>query len=81
MCLQLAVYGLQEIAIVGQLSGQLAKKVLYAYLPNKVLQQCVVANEEFPLLAGKNTGDKTLIFVCENYACKKPVEKVEELLW
>lgn len=80
MNMQAITYGQDEIAIVGKESAELAKKVLHAYLPNKVLQQSVIENEAYPLLAGKKTGDKTLIFACKEYACKYPVDNLSELL-
>jgi len=36
------------------------------------------AQENWPLLAGKSTGGDTNIFICQEYACQKPVKTVEE---
>jgi uncharacterized protein YyaL (SSP411 family) len=33
-------------------------------------------NTDFPLLADKPFSAKTLIYVCENYACQRPVEEL-----
>ncbi len=35
-------------------------------------------NASFPLFIDKNSKGKTLIFLCENYACRKTVESVVE---
>jgi uncharacterized protein YyaL (SSP411 family) len=80
MAMQTIIYGQDEIAVVGKDSAALAQKVLQAYLPNKVLQQSVLENEAYPLLAGKKTGDKTLIFACKEYACMYPVDNLTGLI-
>ena len=36
--------------------------------------------ENLPLLENKLTENKTLIYVCTNRVCKKPVEETEEAL-
>lgn len=77
--LQQIIYGQHEIAVVGKMAKGLAKEILEVYLPNKVFQQSVVEREMFPLLAGKETGEKTLVFVCKEYACKLPVDNLKSL--
>jgi len=80
MAMQAIINGQEEIAIVGKQSASLTKEVLHAYLPNKVLQQSVLENDAYPLLAGKNIGDKTLIFACKEYTCKYPVDNLTSLI-
>ena len=36
-------------------------------------------NDEFPLLAGKEAEGDTWIYLCQDYACRRPVKTVEEL--
>lgn len=72
---------LYEIAIVGPESSEKALTLQNrAFLPNKVLMASREANEKYPLLAGRQSKEGTLIFVCQDYACQMPVEKVEEAL-
>jgi uncharacterized protein YyaL (SSP411 family) len=36
-----------------------------------------VGDASMPLLAGKSAGQKTQIYLCQNYACQAPVDSVE----
>jgi hypothetical protein len=67
------VYGTLEIAVVGEGAVKEGGKVLRSFVPYKVYQASVEANEEFPLLRGKHSGGRTSFFLCKNYSCKKPV--------
>ena len=73
-------YGINEIVISGPDHNNIRDRLLQQYLPDKLLQSAPVASDEFPLLAGKDPGPATLIYLCKNYACKAPVNTVEELL-
>ncbi len=71
--------GLPEIAVVGPAWEQVNKEVLALYIPFKVQMAAPAAVPRFPLLAGKPATGSTAIYLCENYACKQPVDKVEAL--
>jgi uncharacterized protein YyaL (SSP411 family) len=52
------------------------------FLPNKIHLSSVEEDNSFPILAGRK-GDKTgqsLIYVCQNYSCKMPVQTIEEMM-
>lgn len=74
-----AVYGSQEIAIVGEEYGKGLKNVLSYYLPHTVIMAAASGDDSFPLLAQKKMDEKTLYFLCENYACRQPVTSPEAL--
>jgi uncharacterized protein YyaL (SSP411 family) len=62
----------------------LAREIWRRYIPNKVVVQSTENDEraaEFiPLLQGKGaTGARATAYVCENYACRQPVNTPEEL--
>lgn len=78
--LQQLVKGLNEIAVVGKTSFEALPRLLEQYIPNRVLQTSVSATGEFPLLAGKEAEEKVKIYLCKDYACKKPVLTVNELM-
>ena len=80
MAMQGQVYGLHEIAVVGAAAPQLTAGLLAAYIPNKIVQQAAQPSEDWPLLAGKATGNKSLIYACKQYACQRPVSSINELL-
>ncbi|MEZ4720609.1 MAG: thioredoxin domain-containing protein [Flavobacteriales bacterium] len=68
-----------EIAIVGKDCLQKLKELTAHYLPNAVI--CGGETEgRLPILEHRLVEGKTLIYVCQNGACKLPVETIEEAL-
>lgn len=76
--LQRICYGEAEIAITGERAGDLAAQVMKLFIPNKVLQFSAVP-KEYPLLQNKSFENQPLIYLCEHYSCKAPVNSVENL--
>ena len=72
------VYSFKEIAIVGSAAEQKARALQQQFIPNKIIMAAADEHAEFPLLAGKSAQEKTLIYVCQNYACQVPVENWSE---
>lgn len=70
----------KELAIVGPAAVEEARAVLASYRPNCVLMAAVGEDSQFPLLAGRSVAGKTVFYVCEQYACRLPVEHREEAL-
>ena len=73
------VAGIPEIAIVGDGFEKLAKELNSHYLPNKTMMASGQGNKEFPLLEGKISDGETMIYFCEDYACRQPVKTIKEL--
>jgi uncharacterized protein YyaL (SSP411 family) len=71
------VFGMPEIAVVGSQAFETAHDLNREYLPAKVLMASADGDEGYALLAGKGGGADTFIYVCQNYACQKPVETIE----
>jgi uncharacterized protein YyaL (SSP411 family) len=71
-------YATNEIAIIGPDFRERLKEVLSVYLPHSIIMAAKTDNG-FPLLKGKESMDNTLLYLCKNYACQKPVESVKEL--
>jgi uncharacterized protein len=76
--LQQQVYGTYEIVVIGHQKLQWRKEILQQYIPNKILQSADGADEQYPLLAGK--GNEDSIYLCKDYACKRPVQSTAALL-
>jgi len=74
------VQGWQEVAIVGNDAKALAKALNAKYLPNKVVMASVTPTSDYPLLDGKAADEATLIYVCKDYACQRPVKSLEEAM-
>lgn len=68
-----------EIAILGPEAFEIAKELDTHYWPNKVV--CASTTESgLPLMANRWVQNQTLIYVCYNKACQKPVHTVAEAL-
>ncbi len=72
------VFGIPEIAVLGKQAGELAEKINLEFLPQKVLMSSTTPNDSFPLLEGKNNNGDTLVYICQDYACQRPVKTIEE---
>jgi uncharacterized protein len=68
----------REIAIVGPANTDLARAALQPFDPNTVV--AFGPAESVPLLEGKDYVDgKPAVYVCERFACRRPVTAAEEL--
>jgi len=78
---QYIVPGINEIAVLGKDALKNISEINRVFIPNKIVQFSEKPNENFPLFEGKSTNEnETLIYLCRNYACEKPVKKVEDLI-
>lgn len=71
--------GTKEIVLMGDYEKPL-KELLTNYLPGTIIMAAHKQNITYPLLAGKKPEEPFAIYLCENYACKKPVTSVSQLL-
>ncbi len=79
--LQNIAIGTNEIAIVGADAHAVLQQLNSKYVPNKIVQASAEACEDFPLLAGKTAAvPDTLIYLCKNYTCLKPVSSLHQLV-
>ena len=73
------VYPMKEIAVVGNDYKNVVAKINELFIPNKLIMAFDGKGKSTsPLLTDKTAKEQTLIYVCENYACKKPVSSIEE---
>lgn len=68
-------YGICEVAIMGKDADRKSGELQKNYLPTCFFMG-ETDEENLPLLNGKLPADKTLIYVCVNKTCKRPVEEV-----
>ncbi|MGF7231610.1 thioredoxin domain-containing protein [Arachidicoccus sp.] len=79
--LQKYIFGINEIAIVGNQSKSNAHQFSREFIPNKILQFSEKENTDYPLISNKNIlVGKTLFYLCKDYSCKQPVETLEDFL-
>jgi uncharacterized protein len=68
----------REIAVIGPSSSEIARAALEPFDPNAVV--AFGPAEDVPLLAGKTYVDgKPAVYVCERFACRRPVTEPAEL--
>ncbi len=68
-----------EIAISGENLLEKRNEFYHQYLPNKIIIGSI-KKSNLPLLQEKQPNEKTMIYVCYNKTCQKPVETVDEAL-
>ena len=68
--------GVKEIVITGQKFNEILFDILHIFIPFRVLQSSSVPNDSLPLLKGKEFSDPFLIYLCENYVCKPPLNSL-----
>jgi uncharacterized protein YyaL (SSP411 family) len=72
--------GVEEIAIIGKDVELVRRELLQHFIPFRVLQSAPQANNDLPLLASKPPTPDTQIYLCKNYQCSAPVNKVSDLI-
>ncbi len=74
------VKGTREIAIVGDEYRARMQEVHDHYLPFKVLLGARKDQPGLPLLEHRESPGQTLVYVCEDYHCIKPVFYIQEII-
>ena len=69
-----------EIVVLGDDAPQKARKLMRAYVPNKVMLVSKDIQEGFPLLEGRVPTRESTLFVCKNQTCQPPVQSPEDAL-
>ncbi len=70
-----------EVAIVGPGAVQAARDLQRHFCWNAVMATAEHPSDDYPLLRGKTAdGHTLLLYVCQNYACQRPVRTVAEAL-
>ena len=78
--LYMELYPSKEVAVVGPNYLEKVGVIQQCFSPNTLYCAADRPNPMLPLLAGRETGDKTLIFVCSNYTCQLPLEESSEAI-
>lgn len=74
----LHTYAPIEVAIVGPQAKALRREMGATYAPDLLYLGSNKPADDLPLLAGKYKADKTMIYVCQNKVCHRPVETVAD---
>ncbi|MCK7558886.1 hypothetical protein MKQ70_29465 [Chitinophaga sedimenti] len=73
------VLGTKELAAVGPEFNDRLDEINSRYIPFKVLLGAERDEPDMPLLQGRGNLNETLIYLCEHYACIKPVKYISEI--
>jgi uncharacterized protein len=73
------VLGTKELAVVGPEFKDRLDEINGRYIPFKVLLGAERDESDMPLLQGRANLNETLIYLCEHYACIKPVKYISEI--
>lgn len=76
--LQAFIKGYREIVITGVDYLTALKEIWKEYIPVRVIQASAEEKNYWHLLQGKIFSNRTLIYLCENYNCLKPVATIED---
>ncbi|MBC7383800.1 MAG: thioredoxin domain-containing protein [Bacteroidia bacterium] len=71
--------GLYQIIVSGPAAAIYVEELNKHYMPNVLIGR-VTKKSDIPLLADKQPGNQTLIYVCKDKVCKLPVSTVSEAL-
>jgi uncharacterized protein YyaL (SSP411 family) len=72
--------GTKEIAILGKDWVKTLHEVLRIHISHKLVQASEIPLPPYPLLSGKPETKETRIYLCENYACRQPVNSLPEFV-
>jgi hypothetical protein len=72
--------GTKEITVLGKDWENYLRKILGIYISHKLVQAAETPLSGYPLLAGKPEADENRIYLCENYACRHPVNTIGEFV-
>jgi hypothetical protein len=70
----------KEVAILGSEVANYRKAIEKLYIPNKIIAGNSDGNVSIPLLENRYKEGKTLVYICENNTCLRPMETVEEAI-
>jgi uncharacterized protein len=72
--------GTKEIAVLGKEWRNYLQRILGIYISHKLVQAAEIPLPGYPLLTDKPETSKTRIYLCENYACRQPVNTIQEFV-
>ena len=72
------IYPVKEVAILGEAAFQVAGEINRLFIPGKLLMASKTEEENYPLLKNRYSEKETLIYLCQNYSCQRPVNSVTD---
>jgi uncharacterized protein YyaL (SSP411 family) len=72
--------GTKEIAVIGKDWQKHLQKILGIYISHKLVQAAQIPLPGYPLLSNRPETSENRIYLCENYACRQPVNTIQEFV-
>jgi uncharacterized protein len=72
--------GTREVVVIGKDWEKHLQKILSIYISHKLVQAAEIPLSGYPLLGGKPGTSENRIYLCENYACRQPVNTIQEFV-
>lgn len=72
-------YPVKELAVVGNDFESVAKTLNATFLPDKILMANDTEDAKYPLLENRPATSETLIYLCEQFSCRAPINKLDKL--
>ena len=69
----------KEIAICGEKANEFGTKINHNYFPNTIIAGSKKGSK-LPFLENRFVENETLLYLCQNRACQKPTNNLEEIL-
>jgi uncharacterized protein len=73
-------YPMLEIAVLGQNAENKAMSIMGQFVPNKVVAVSKVQTDNLSLFEGKESNQDAYIYVCQDFACHRPVLDFNEFI-
>ena len=74
------ILGTSEIVVLGKDWEIYLQKILGIYISHKLVQAAETPMSGYPLLGDKPNTSENRIYLCENYACRHPVNTIQEFV-
>jgi uncharacterized protein len=73
MAMLYKTYPMLEIVIVGDNAENKAMSIVRQFVPNKVIIASIVQTDVLSLFEGKESNPDAYIYVCQDFACQRPI--------
>jgi uncharacterized protein len=73
-------YPMLEIAVLGQNAENKAMSIMGQFVPNKVVAASKIQTDDLSLFEGKESNEDAYIYVCQDFACRRPVLDFKEFI-
>ena len=74
------ISGTKEIVVIGKDWENYLQKLLCMNISHKLVQAAEIPLPGYPLLSNKPETSENRIYLCENYACRQPVNTIPEFV-